>query len=81
MIKLHLYHHENGQWGGIEFVTDSRYAWIGRNGMGLGSKRYGIQNSHWYDLRHPWQRYLTGETRFAAFWSQLRRGLGSFVKG
>lgn len=69
-----------GRFNSIGFEGSRRNAWIGVGGLGFGSGLV-TYNSHWYDLRHPRQRYSGGPTRFAFFWNHLWRGLCAFAHG
>ena len=76
-MKLQLERNTQGRPNAIYFRAGVRDAWIGKAGLGFGGAHYGY-NAHWHDLRHPWERYLRGEFRFAMFWKQLWRGLSAF---
>lgn len=41
----------------------------------LFSNDVGGCNAHWYDLRHPWERYSRGDYRWVFFFKQIWRGL------
>ena len=80
-MRLAFYRYEHSsQVQGIEFELGHREAWIGRNGLGFGGRNV-MFNAHWYDLRHPRERYSIGMSRFAFFWASLCRGLCEFVRG
>ncbi len=64
----------------LRYETERRYAWIGLSGIGFGDGCI-TYHAHWHDLRHPLKRYAHGPTGLAFFWTQLRRGLITFVLG
>jgi hypothetical protein len=61
-------------------ILDGRNFWMGLSGLGFGNK-HGGYNAHYYDLRHPSERYSIGDLRFVHFWKQLWRGLCMFITG
>ncbi|KKL46788.1 hypothetical protein LCGC14_2342060 [marine sediment metagenome] len=67
-----------GRLSSVHFGGEGRNLWIGKTGLGASGPSCGY-NAHWYDLRHPWERYSIGEFRFVFFWKQLWRGLREVI--
>ncbi len=53
---------------------------VSRSGLHFHAKRGGY-NAHWYDLRHPFQRYSDGTLRCVEFVLQVGRGLRLLFTG
>lgn len=58
----------------------NRRFWIGWSGLGFCGSDRGY-NAHFYDLRHPWERYSHDDYRWVFFFKQIARGLREFVRG
>ena len=59
---------EVGRWEEIPYIT------IHSTGILFCNDEGGF-NAHWYDLRHPWQRYSRGDYRWVFFFKQVARGI------
>ena len=69
-----------GAWPSDDDPRELPFICVTRKGIHFNNEEGGY-NAHWYDLRHPLQRYSRGDYRFVEFFKQIGRGLRLIFTG